>query len=505
MKRTYTRIYLSYTLFFLFNFCLFSQQSASINSLLSALKIAKTDSTRLNILNQLSGECNEGDILKYAMPALQLAEKLNSKYIIAYSSSNIAYYYKNRGDISNSLKWYYKALKNFEKNNNKKETANTISSIGLIYKDIGDVQKALDMYYIGLKMQEDVNDKEGIAYSLNNIAQVFKKQDNIVKALELYTKSLKIHRDINDKIGEANVLINIGNLNLNLSSSSNSIIKKEEYYNYALLNFKKSLKQYEEFNDKEGITYAQNNIGLVYFKKATINNTEKDINLKEALKWYNYSLNINEEIKNNNGISSSLKSIGSVYLLQKNYKQAEEYTKRAIETAKQIGYPDKIRNASEQLSQIYKATGKYKEALEMFELFKLMSDSVNTLEIHESSIKKELQYDFEKKENATKAEQEKKDIITKRELQKQKIVRNSFIVGFLFLFILVLLIYRWYKQKQKANIKIAAQKQEVENQKHIVEEKQKEILDSILYAKRIQNAILPNENYIQKKIKELKK
>ena len=135
------------------------------------------------------------------------------------------------------------------------------------------------------------------------------------------------------------------------------------------------------------------------------------------------------------------------------------------------------------------------EALEMFELFKLMSDSVNTLEIHESSIKKELQYDFEKKENATKAEQEKKDIITKRELQKQKIVRNSFIVGFLFLFILALLLYRWYKQKQKANIKIAAQKQEVENQKHIVEEKQKEILDSIRYAKRIQNAILPNVFY----------
>lgn len=37
-----------------------------------------------------------------------------------------------------------------------------------------------------------------------------------------------------------------------------------------------------------------------------------------------------------------------------------------------------------------------------------------------------------------------------------------------------------------------------------VEEKQKEILDSIRYAKRIQQSLLPTEKYIDKKLKELK-
>lgn len=36
-----------------------------------------------------------------------------------------------------------------------------------------------------------------------------------------------------------------------------------------------------------------------------------------------------------------------------------------------------------------------------------------------------------------------------------------------------------------------------------VEEKQKEILDSIHYAKRIQRSLLPTEKYIEKKLKEL--
>jgi hypothetical protein len=44
----------------------------------------------------------------------------------------------------------------------------------------------------------------------------------------------------------------------------------------------------------------------------------------------------------------------------------------------------------------------------------------------------------------------------------------------------------------------------IKNQKELVEEKQKEILDSIHYAKRIQNALLPTEKYIQKNIDRMK-
>jgi hypothetical protein len=45
----------------------------------------------------------------------------------------------------------------------------------------------------------------------------------------------------------------------------------------------------------------------------------------------------------------------------------------------------------------------------------------------------------------------------------------------------------------------------IEKQKRFVEEKQKEILDSIYYARRIQNAILPTEKYIDKTLKRLMK
>ena len=45
-------------------------------------------------------------------------------------------------------------------------------------------------------------------------------------------------------------------------------------------------------------------------------------------------------------------------------------------------------------------------------------------------MQQQMQYEFDKKEAAAKAEQEKKDAIALKELQKQKLVRNGFIGGF---------------------------------------------------------------------------
>ncbi|MBL7899682.1 MAG: SpoIIE family protein phosphatase, partial [Crocinitomicaceae bacterium] len=65
-----------------------------------------------------------------------------------------------------------------------------------------------------------------------------------------------------------------------------------------------------------------------------------------------------------------------------------------------------------------------------------------------------------------------------------------------------LLLLRGFLQKKKDHEIIAQQKKEVEHQKHIVEEKNKEITDSINYAKRIQEAILPGESLLKKVLPE---
>ncbi|HTL81202.1 MAG TPA: triple tyrosine motif-containing protein [Bacteroidia bacterium] len=57
---------------------------------------------------------------------------------------------------------------------------------------------------------------------------------------------------------------------------------------------------------------------------------------------------------------------------------------------------------------------------------------------------------------------------------------------------------------KKLQQKITEATSEIQQQKNIVEEKQKEIIDSIHYAERIQRSLLPSDKYIQKKIEQLK-
>lgn len=62
-----------------------------------------------------------------------------------------------------------------------------------------------------------------------------------------------------------------------------------------------------------------------------------------------------------------------------------------------------------------------------------------------------------------------------------------------------------YFRQRKLKKLINIQKEEVEKQKHVIEEKQKEMLDSIRYARRIQTSLLPTEKYIDKVIKKSNK
>jgi hypothetical protein len=66
-----------------------------------------------------------------------------------------------------------------------------------------------------------------------------------------------------------------------------------------------------------------------------------------------------------------------------------------------------------------------------------------------------------------------------------------FLAGAMF----IIMLYN-FKKTEKANIIITAQKEELDKKNQLIEEKNKDILDSIRYARRIQTSLLPTEKYI---------
>jgi len=101
----------------------------------------------------------------------------------------------------------------------------------------------------------------------------------------------------------------------------------------------------------------------------------------------------------------------------------------------------------------------------------------------------EAKYENEKKQKEIElknAEISKKDAIVKQKTNFQyALIIIIILIVFFFLFL-----YRSFRQKKKANVLL-------NNQKLLIEEKNKDITNSIKYAKRIQESILPVDNIVQ--------
>jgi tetratricopeptide (TPR) repeat protein len=462
-----------------------SSYGQNTDSLKLALKNAKHDTTRCNILWVLAKTASDEELPAFNEQLKVLAEKniaSNSepkKFYLRYLAStinNIGYLAYMKGDMSNALVSYQKSLKIREGIGYKKVIASSLHNIGDVYRNLGDIPKALEYYNKSLMICEEIGDKIGVGLALLRFGDVYANQGDVTKAFEYYNKSLKIFEENDDK---KQVLITLNSIGAN-------------YYNNgdltnALEAFNKSLKINEDLGDKQLMAYFLNNSGIIYRDQGEIS---------KALEYHKKALEIQEEIMDKMGIAYSLNNVAIDFLRKGQLKEAMEFANKGMTIAKEIGFPENINNSAGTLKTIFQKQNKYKEAFEMFELEVKMRDSIKNEETQKAAVKKQMQYQYETQARELKNEQDKKDIIAKAELQQREKERNYFIIGFALVIVLSGFIFRGYRQKQKANILIA-------QQKHEVEESRKEILDSIHYAKRIQKAHLPTQNYIEKNLNRL--
>lgn len=481
----------------------------------------------------MTEECEPAEILKYALPAINLADKLledkslrNRKTEIlhykAVSFNNSGFVYDSDGELDKALDYYNRALKIFRQTGNTRQAAGSITNIGGIYTQQGNIPQAIDHYRLSIQLHEETGNKEGTAAALNNLASVYMhqgdiqkaldyysrslkileeiiqkiaerqeineikqgmgtlfvnigfiytKQDDQVKALEYFNKSLKLYEDINDKSGIATAFFNIGYV----YRAQWDLIKSLEYYN-------KSLKLREEIGDKEGMAFSVHNIGFIYQVKS---------DYEKALEHYFRGLNLRREIGNKKNLAYSYNSIAEVYFNRKNYKLATLYSDSSSVIARNLGFPEIIRNSEKILTKIDSAKGNMAGAFTHYKQFILYRDSINNEGTRKASIKSQLNYEYEKKEAVLKEQQEKERVVAEEKSRFQKIVIWSVVIGLLLVILFAGFVFRSLKITRK--------------QKIIIEEKQKEILDSIYYAQRIQRSLLPNEKYISKSLNRLGK
>ncbi len=357
--------------------------------------------------------------------------------------------------------------------------AGAYNNIGFAHKNKGEIVLALEYFHKSLKIYEKVNDKKGVVDCSINIGSIYDRQGNYEKALDFYNSSLEICKEIGYHNGEAACLNNMGGV---YSSIGNLHLALEFYL--------KSLKVAESLGNNDKLAIALNNIGTQYKSQG---------NYEKALEYYLKSLNILKESGNKQGIAYLLNNLAGIEFAKNNFVSAEKYSKQSLDIAKEIGYPENIQNAARVLSRAYEKQGKGKEALEMYKLFISMRDSLYSEANQKAAVQQEAKYEYEKQKAVDDAIHDKQIAIEQEAKAKQKIITYATAGGLALVVVFLIFVFNRLQITKKQKIVIETQKVEVEKQKEVVElahseleEKNQEILDSITYAKRIQNAILPS-------------
>lgn len=409
--------------FLIINLNSYSQTNTLVDSLLNELKKPKEDTNKVNILTDLFYQFlySEPQIaLKYATQALKLSEDLRWEKGIMDSEHALGNYYFAINDYQNALTFWFKTLRRREILKDKQGISSSLCNIGSVFMEQGDYPKALDYYFEALKISKEFGNKIKIAMIISNIGSVYSSQGDYPKALDYYNEALKIRNELGDKTGIASTMNNIG-----------FIYKKQGNYHEALKNYFISLKLYKEINNKLAIATLHANIGQVLLKQQKAG---------EAIQWFQKGLKIAIEIRSLSNIKNNYEGLEQGYYSRGNYKKAYEYNK----------------------------------------LYIIYRDSLFNEENTKKILQDQMQYNFDKKQEAAKFEQKKKNIIVQKEKQKQ----NQILI-FVSCFLLLLIVFTGFVFR---NLQIN------KKQNKIIEEKNKDITDSINYAQKIQSSILPNDD-----------
>jgi len=358
---------------------------------------------------------------------------------------------------------------------NKKYMSNALHNQGASFYIKGNNEKALYYYEKSLKIKEEIGDKKGMGRSYNNIGNIYNIQGNDEKAKEYYEKCLKITVEIGYKKGIGGSYNNIGN-----------IYKNQGNYEKALYYYEQSLRIKEEIGDKSGIGSSYNNIGAIYNDQG---NNEK------ALEYYEKCLKISEEIGNKSGMGPSLRNIGIIYKEQGNYKKALECLLKSKKIYEEINVITDLDKTAKALVEVYEKIGKDKKALENHKLYVFVKDSLAKMDAEKQLYKFEIDKKYELEKQADSIKYENEIVLHQAEAKTQKQRSNGLALIAVIVILSLFIVFGQLKSVKKGKLL-------VEERNIVIEEKQKEITDSINYAKRLQDGILVPFDLVQSWLSE---
>jgi len=436
-------------IFFIQNFFwqpLFPQTITKIDSLKLILEISDNTGEKISVLLELASELKNSKpqkALLYAGKARELAMKNGDDAKTVQSYIALAQIFWNISDFKKAMKYAEKAKTKASDLDMDKELALSLRIMGMIYAELSNYDKSSECFFEALKIFETLEDKEGISQLLGDIGSVNYSQENFDKALKYYFESLNMAKNINFKEGIARGLNNIA-----------AVFETMKRYRKAAEYFKKAVQINHNLgnNRNEGINLM--NLGNINYKLGKNDS---------ALLFFNKALKLFNRIDNKFMSANCKINLAKYFLNINDYSKSLDYAFKALNEGEKYGFKKIIRDAAQIIQMIYVEEGDKEKAYDYLALQYKMNDTLMLMDNKAKLAKLELQYNFEKEEEANRMLQRKHNRLV-----------FTLISGLLVFLVIIILVLVKIKQRAK---KALSEQQRLKNE---LELKNKELTTDVM-------------------------
>jgi len=388
-----------------------------------------------------------------------------------------------------AIESYQTSLLKFRSQKDSSNIVETQMRLSGLYTKLGDFNQALEVLNEALIISEMADlplERANLRAKLGAVYANAQKHDG---AISNYLNSAELYKNLGEEHKYADVMAEIA-----------LCYEDSPFNDSAMFYHQLSLQKYRDLEDEDGIAKVLSDYSRFKIKMGMIDKAEEMLS---------ESITIRRKLKQGAELATTYHNMALLYEAQGKEALALDFGRMALAEAKAANRANFIAINAKWLYAFYKGKGDFQKALIHHEMAERVKDSLKKLNNDEAIIRQEFRYHYQKKaiQDSLKSAQEKmmdQVIIEKQEaeLKAKKSEQYLLFGGIGMLGFLSIFIFNRFKLARRQKEIIESQKMEVENAHEILQEKSKEIMDSIRYAKRIQGAILPSDKQVKQTLED---
>lgn len=445
----------------------------------------------------------------YLQKGLELARRKHYANGVMDAKNTLGVYYRLNSQYPEAIRTYEELIGLRQKYHQENKLVGAYSNLGSVYLEKGNYAQALKNYQEAIDIARKFKDDENVLILYTNLGVAYKSSGLFDQAVKAFQEGLELNKQIRNEEQEGRLYLNIATVyherqmygqSVKYHQIAKEIMEKSNNYRtletilYNLTLDYRNTKQFGKAKNtlEELHTVAQkldeDEIWLSYY--------HAQANYLADIKQYDQALEAANRAEKMSNQEADLLNYAEVQLTKASIYQSMGKTALAVkhgEIALDAFLDTEDLNAQvrayKTLSEILQKAGDHKKALEYFERANNLKEKMDLESVTNQIATLNSLNELDRKEQDLALSKQTNQRISAENERKSNLIFGLFLIGGLIVISLVIS-FKSNQDKKKANALLNRQNEEIEAQKSLIEAKQTEILDSIHYAKRIQESLL---------------